>query len=194
MSRVRPIRQWVPLLCAALVLVGASGAGAAPEGTLTFAMHFSPVTRWLDPAEGESTTTPNLLFYALHDGLLKPMPGSGSAPSLAESWTMAKDGLSADFTLRQGAKFHNGDPVAADDVKFSFERYRVGGAKILKDTVKEIQTPAPNRVRFVFKEPRPDLPAFYGSFVASTGWVVPKKYVGRVGEEGFRKARAPTSS
>jgi len=188
MSRHRGVRRWVPVLSAVLLLVGASGALAAPEGTLTFAMHFSPVTRWLDPAEGESTITPYLLLYALHDGLLKPMPGSGSAPSLAESWSMAKDALSADFTLRQGAKFHNGDPVTADDVKFSFERYRGGAAKILKDTVKEIQTPAPNRVRFVFKEPWPDFPAFYGTFVASAGWVVPRKYVERVGEEGFRKA------
>src|SRR6266536_1409035 len=187
MSRVRLIRHWVPLLCAVLLLAGASGAAAAPEGTLTFAMHFSPVTRWLDPAEGESTITPYLLLYALHDGLLKPMPGSGSAPSLAEAWSMAKDGLSAEFTLRH-AQFHNGDPVTSDDVKFSFERYRGGGAKILKDTVKEIQTPAPNRVRFVFKEPWPDFPAFYGTFVASAGWVVPRKYVERVGEEGFRKA------
>src|SRR5712691_2108865 len=109
------MRKWMSLLCAALVLVGTAHAGAAPEGTLTFAMHFSPVTRWLDPAEGESTITPYLLLYALHDGLLKPMPGSGSAPSLAESWSMAKDGLSAEFTLRQ-AKFHNGDPVTSDDV------------------------------------------------------------------------------
>jgi len=169
-------------------LLGATPAAAAPEGTLTFALHFSPVTRWLDPAEGESTITPFLLLYALHDGLLKPMPGSGSAPSLAESWSMAKDGLSAEFVLRQGIKFHNGEPVTADDVKFSFERYRGGAAKILKDTVKEIQILAPNRLRFVLKEPWPDFPAFYGTFVASAGWVVPRKYVERVGEEGFRKA------
>ena len=38
-------------------------------------------------------------------------------------------------------------------------------------------------VRFVFKEPWPDFPAFYGTFVTSAGWVVPKKYVERVGEE-----------
>jgi len=169
-------------------LLGATPAAAAPEGTLTFALHFSPVTRWLDPAEGESTITPFLLLYALHDGLLKPMPGSGSAPSLAESWSMAKDGLSAEFVLRPGIKFHNSEPVTADDVKFSFERYRGGAAKILKDTVKEIQILAPNRVRFVLKEPWPDFPAFYGTFVASAGWVVPRKYVERVGEEGFRKA------
>ena len=172
----------------AILLLAATPAAAAPEGTLTFALHFSPVTRWLDPAEGESTITPFLLLYALHDGLLKPMAGSGSAPSLAESWSMAKDGLSAEFILRPGIKFHNGDPVTSDDVKFSFERYRGGAAKILKDTVEEIQLLGPNRLRFVLKEPWLDFPAFYGTFVASAGWVVPRKYVERVGEEGFRKA------
>ena len=187
MARRRVADLCLPLLCAVLLL-GATPAAAAPEGTLTFALHFSPVTRWLDPAEGESTITPFLLLYALHDGLLKPMPGSGSAPSLAESWSMAKDGLSAEFVLRPGIKFHNSEPVTADDVKFSFERYRGGAAKILKDTVKEIQILAQNRVRFVLKEPWPDFPAFYGTFVASAGWVVPRKYVERVGEDGFRKA------
>src|SRR6266550_6523348 len=165
MARPRAAGLCLAILCA-VSLLATTPAAAAPEGTLTFALHFSPVTRWLDPAEGESTITPFLLLYALHHGLLKPMPGSGSAPSLAQSWSMAKDGLSAEFTLRPGIKFHNGEPVTSDDVKFSLERYRGGAAKILKDTVKEIQTPAPNRVRFVFREPWPDFPAFYGTFVA----------------------------
>src|SRR3989454_5122837 len=188
MSPSSRARCLVRIVCPVLWRVGASGSAAAPAGTLTIAMHFPPVTRWLDPAEGESTITPFLLLYTLHDGLLKPMPGVGSAPSLAESWSMAKDALSAEFTLRPGIKFHNGEPVTADDVKFSFERYRGGAAKVLKDSVKEVQTPATNRVRFVFKEPWPDFPAFYGTFAASAGWVVPRKYVERVGEEGFRKA------
>jgi len=84
MSRV--VGRRVPVLLAALLLVGASTAAAAPEGTLTFALHFSPVTRWLDPARGGEHHHPFLLLYALHDGLLKPMSGTGSAPSLAESW------------------------------------------------------------------------------------------------------------
>src|SRR5205814_2230260 len=181
-----PMRRFL-IVVALAWLAGSGSAAAAPEGTLTIAMHFTPVTRWLDPAEGESTITPYLLLYALHDGLLKPMPGVGSGPSLAESWSMAKDALSAEFTLR-AARFHNGDPVTAADVKFSFEPYRGGGAKVLKETVKEIQTPAPNRVRFVFKEPWPDFAAFYGTFVTSASWVVPRRYVERVGEDGFRKA------
>ena len=101
---------------------------------------------------------------------------------------MSSDMLTADFTLRANAKFHNGDAVTGDDVKFSFERYRGGAAKVLKDMVKEIQVLAPDRVRFVFREPWPDFPAFYGTFAASAGWIVPRKYVERVGEEGFRKA------
>src|SRR5713226_5201492 len=187
MSRPRAARLCFPMFCAVLLLA-ATPAAAAAEGTLTFALHFSPVTRWLDPAEGESTFTPFLLLYALHDGLLKPMAGSGSAPSLAESWSMAKDGLSAEFILRPGIKFHNCYPITSDDLKFSFDLYRGGAAKILKDTVKEIQLLGPNRLRFVLKEPWPDFPAFYGTFVASAGWVVPRKYFERVGEEGFRKA------
>jgi peptide/nickel transport system substrate-binding protein len=161
---------------------------AAPEGTLTIAVHFSPIPRWLDPAEGESIITPFLFLYALHDGLLKPMPGVNSGPSLADSWSMSQDMRSADFTLRANATFHNGDPVTAEDVKFSFERYRGGAAKVLKNMVKEIQVLAPQRVRFVFREPWPDFQAFYGTFATSAGWVVPRTYVERVGEDGFRKA------
>src|SRR4026208_1495046 len=99
-SRSSLVRRPIPLLAAALWLAPPGGAGAAPEGTLTIAMHFSPVTRWLDPADGESTITPFFLLYVLHDGLVKPMPGVGSGPSLAQSWAMAKDMLSAEFVLR----------------------------------------------------------------------------------------------
>src|ERR1700730_11970070 len=142
MRTLRTVRSLVSLVLTLLWLTSAPAA-AAPEGTLTIAMHFSPVPRWLDHAEGESIITPFLFLYALHDGLLKPMPGTGSGPSLAEPWSVSQDMRSADFTLRANAKFHNGDPVTADDVKFSFERYRGGAAKILKDMVKEIQVLAP---------------------------------------------------
>jgi len=187
---MRPLRRvrCIALIVLALLCVSGARVAAAPEGTLTIAMHFTPVPRWLDPADGESTITPFFLLYALHDALLKPMPGAGSGPSLAESWSMSSDMLAADFTLRANAKFHNGDAVTGDDVKFSFERYRGGAAKVLKDAVKEIQVLAPNRVRFVLREPWPDFPAFYGTFAASAGWVVPRSYVERVGEDGFRKA------
>ena len=80
-------RAAAALVLLALAVAPAVPATAAPEGSLTFALHFTPVPRWLDPAEGESTITPFLILYALHDALLKPMAGTGSGPSLAESWS-----------------------------------------------------------------------------------------------------------
>ena len=52
------------------------------------------------------------------------MPGAPMAPSLAESWSVSPHGLVYDFVLRAGVRFHSGDPVTAEDVKFSLERYR----------------------------------------------------------------------
>ena len=69
-----------------------------------------------------------MVLYAIHDALLKPMPAGPSAPSLAESWSVSLDGLLYEFVRRDGVRFHNGERVTADDVKFSFERYRGASA------------------------------------------------------------------
>ena len=161
---------------------------AAPEGTMTWGVHVSLATRWLDPGETEAVIIPFMLLYALHDALIKPMPSGLNTPSLAESWTMSKDGLTYDFTLRRGAKFHNGDAVTAEDVKFSFERYRGAASTLLKEKVREVQVLDPGRVRFLLHEPWPDFMTFYGTTASGAGWIVPKKYVSRVGDDGFKKA------
>src|SRR5213083_2620310 len=119
------------------LLVIAVPATAAPEGDVTWAVHISLAPTWFDPAETPSVITPFMMLYALHDAVVKPMPGNPMAPSLAESWTVSKDGLAYEFVLRRGVKFHNGDPVTAEDVKFSFERYRGAAATLLKDRVRE---------------------------------------------------------
>jgi peptide/nickel transport system substrate-binding protein len=155
---------------------------------MTWGVHVSLATRWLDPGEAEGVITPFMVLYALHDGLVKPLPGTLSAPSLAESWTLSKDGLIYEFVLRKGARFHNGEPVTADDVKFSFERYRGGAAKLLKEKVREVQAVDPGRVRIQLKEPWPDFMAFYGTTASAAGWIVPKKYIEQVGEDAFKKA------
>jgi peptide/nickel transport system substrate-binding protein len=128
-----------------------------------------------------------MFLYALHDAMLKPMPGNPMAPSLAESWSASKDGLTYDFALRKGATFHTGDPVTAEDVKFSFDRYRGAAAKSLKDRVAAVEVVDPGRVRFRLKEPWPDFLIFYTS-ATGAGWIVPKKYVEKVGDDGYKKA------
>src|SRR5262244_2794545 len=161
---------------------------AAQDGTMTWGVHVTLVSRWLDPGETEGLITPFMVLYPLHDALVKPMPGNINTPSLAESWTVSKDGLTYEFVIRKNAKFHNGDPVTADDVKFTFERYKGASAGLLKEKVKEIQTPAPNRVRIVLKEPWPDFMAFYGTSATGASWIVPKKYIEKVGEDAYKKA------
>ena len=160
---------------------------ANPEGQLTWAVHVSLAPTWFDPAETPGIITPFMLLYALHDAMVKPMPGQTAEKCLAEAWSMAQDGLSYEFTVRAGAKFHNGEPVTAEDVKFSFERYRGTSAALMKERVAAVEVPDARTVRFVLKRPWPDFLTFY-SAATGAGWIVPKKYVQEVGEEGFKKA------
>ncbi len=160
---------------------------ATPQGQLTWGAHVSLAPTWFDPAETSGIITPFMVLYALHDAMVKPVPGQALAPSLAESWTAAEDGLSYEFVLRKGTLFHNGEPVTAEDVKFSFERYRGTSRDMMKARVATIETPDAHHVNFRLKEPWPDFLTFYGS-ATGAGWVVPKKYVEKVGEDGFKKA------
>jgi peptide/nickel transport system substrate-binding protein len=159
---------------------------ASPEGQLTWGVHVSLAPTWFEPAE-TSGITHFMVLYALHDAMVKPMPGQPLAASLAESWSASEDGRIYEFVLRKGAKFHNGDPVTAEDVKFSFERYRGTSSERMKERVAAVEIPDPQLVRFNLKEPWPDFPTFYAS-ATGAGWVVPKKYVEKVGDDGFKKA------
>jgi peptide/nickel transport system substrate-binding protein len=183
-------RFHLPAILAAFFLVATAPApskAAGPEGQLTWAVHVSLAPTWFDPAETPGIITPFMVMYALHDAMVKPMPGNPAAPSLAESFKASPDGLTYEFVLRPNAKFHNGEAVTAEDVKYSFERYRGTSAKAIKDRVATIETPAPNRVIFKLKSPWPDFITFYAS-ATGAGWIVPKKYVEQVGEEGYKKA------
>ncbi|MBI3636078.1 MAG: hypothetical protein HY216_07665 [Candidatus Rokubacteria bacterium] len=177
----------------AIVMLGflpllAAPAAAAPEGTLTWGIHTTLAARWLDPSDTEAFITPFMVLYAIHDALVKPMPAGDNTPSLAESWTVSKDGLTYEFVLRRGVKFHNGDPVTTEDVKFSFDRYRGSAAKLLKEKVREVQIVDPVRVRFHLHAPWPDFMTFYGTSATGAAWIVPKKYVEKVGDDAFKRA------
>jgi peptide/nickel transport system substrate-binding protein len=174
-------------LALALLTIAAAPALAA-EGELRWGLHVTLAAKWLDPAETEAFNTPYMVLYAVHDALVKPLPAGMTTPSLAESWSEARDHLSYTFTLRKNVKFHDGSPLTPEDVKFSFERYKGASATLLKEKVKEVQVVGANQVRFVLKEPWPDFMLFYGTTASGAGWIVPKHYVEKVGEDGFKKA------
>ena len=182
---------WVRLLVVALSFMGGTPvppAAGASDGQMTWAVHISISPAWFDPGDHPGGITQMMIFYALHDALLKPMPGNPTAPSLAESWTMSDDGLIYEFALRRGVTFHNGDTMTAEDVKFSFERYKGAAAKTLNEKVAAVEVVDPLLVRFRLREPWPDFMAFFGTPATGAGWIVPKAYVQKVGEDGFKKA------
>jgi peptide/nickel transport system substrate-binding protein len=188
MRRSIPSRSVLACLLCIAALLGPAAADAAPEGQMVWAVHISLAPVYFEPAEAPGIVTPFMLYYALHDALVKPMPGNVLTPSLAESWTESPDGLVYEFTLRRGVRFHNTDPVTADDVKFSFERYRGVASKSFKARVAAVEVVDPLRVRFRLQRPWPDFMTFLGTPATGAGWIVPKKYVEKVGDEGFKRA------
>ena len=117
------------------------------------------------------------------------MPGNAWAPCLAESWTASKDGLTLRVRPPQGrAGSTTAIPLTAEDVKFSFERYKGAGATTLKARVAAVEIVDPHRVRFRLKQPWPDFMTFYATPATGAAWIVPKSYTERVGEDGFKKA------
>jgi peptide/nickel transport system substrate-binding protein len=181
---------WSKLAAAAMLSLAMLAAGPAaaaepkkPEGEMRWALYVTIAPAWMDPGEAtQGVLTPFWILYALHDALVKPMPGNPMAPSLAESWSESPDKLTYEFKLRQGVKFHNGDPFTAEDVKFSFERAK--GA-LIHEKVKEVRIVDPHTVQFVLKEPWPDFMTYYGTMASAAGWIVPKNYIEKVGKDGF---------
>ena len=180
-------RARIALVFAALILPVAGPARAAQPGEAVMAWHVTIAPTWFDPSTAPPQITPFGMLYAIHDAMVRPLPGHKMAPSLAESWKESPDGKVYEFTLRKGLKFHNGDPVTAEDVKFSYERYRGTAYREFEARVQGVEIVDPLTVRFVLKEPWPDFMTYYGTTATAAGLVVPKKYVTQVGDEGFRK-------
>jgi len=183
------MRALVSVILAVVLPLGAgltpAAAQAKPEGEMRWALYVTLAPAWFDPAEVVGVLTPFWVLNAMHDALVKPMPGNHQTPSLAESWKVSPDGLVYEFKLREGLKFHNGDPFTAEDVRWSFHRAK--GAKVLQEKVRDVEIAGPYRVRFHLHEPWPDFMTFYGTYATGAAWIAPKKYMEQVGPDGFKK-------
>jgi peptide/nickel transport system substrate-binding protein len=186
------IRPWprplaLALLLGAILAVTPPARAQTPAGQAVVAFHVTIAPSWFDPSAAPPQITPFGILYAIHDALVRPYPPHKMGSSLAESWKESADGKTYEFKLRAGLKFHNGDPVTTEDVKFSFERYKGAAAKILHDRVRQVEIVDPLVVRFQLKEAWPDFMTFFGTTATAAGIVVPKKYLTQVGDDGFKK-------
>lgn len=140
----------------------------------------------LDPAMHRNRVIETVIRN-IFDGLVTRTHKSEVVPELAESWRKV-DNVTYIFTLREGLLFHNGDPVTAEDVAFTFSRVlspnAVGGysspRKDLLGPLEKVEAIDARQVRFILKKP---FPLFLQALVHFQ--VVPKKYIQEVGDKKF---------
>lgn len=108
----------------ALVLTGIGGIAAQGDNTVIVAGDVQDIIT-LDPGRAYEVT--NLtVFHAVYETLINVPPNDLTAlePGLAESWEVSDDGLTYTFHLRDGVTFHSGNPMTAEDVRFSWMRLK----------------------------------------------------------------------
>ena len=170
------------LLC--LSLISPVAVLSAPTGKLTVALPSEPAT--LDPHK--SSTRYNYTFNSnMFEGLYIRNDKAELVPALAESVAVTPDGLTYTFRLRKGVRFHDGSAMTADDVKFSIDRAIDPATKnpllsFIK-SIDKVDIVNPDTVVIKLKE----RDAIFLKKLAFAGWIVPKKYLQTVGEEGFAK-------
>src|SRR2546430_6679834 len=183
-----------------LLLLGLAGAGPGVSGVraedLTVALS-SLSTESLDPVLGGHVVK----FYLdqIFEYLVGVTPdGQLSADGgLATRWETSPDHKRWTFHLRRGVKFHNGDELTSEDVKWSLQRAMgkrstTGYAEPLRVLVRDIETPAPDRVVIVTKEATVISPQYRSRGLASGGKDVAKKYLEAKGDAVC--ARSPVGS
>ncbi|WP_410870642.1 ABC transporter substrate-binding protein [Nocardia sp. A7] len=112
-----------------------------------------------DPHANLSNDSDFLITSLVYDALTVPGADPTVAPRLASKWEPSADNRRWTFTIADGATFHNGAPVTADDVVWSMRRLRsVGGASKMPVAENDIVADGPNRVVFTVPAPNTQLP------------------------------------
>lgn len=113
-----------------------------------------------DPTISTSQEIPRVVYHNVYEGLVRFEEDGSIVPALATSWTVSDDGLSWEFTLREGVKFHNGTDFTAEHVVSKFERATnsdlVHTHQEYYEAIAEIIAEG-NTVRFTLTEPNASL-------------------------------------
>ena len=158
-------------------LGGVAWAQGMPKRGGTLRAAFSADPAGFDPQRGPSGMS-HVVIEQVYSTLMALDPDAKPYPELAESHEVSDDGLHYTFKLRDGVMFHNGDPLTAEDVKFSFDRLRAKdsgysyGSQV--ETIASVDVIDKLTVRFTLsKRTGPFL--VYMAFPGSS--IVPKKLV-----------------
>jgi peptide/nickel transport system substrate-binding protein len=148
LDRSRALARVALIASIALPLAGPALA-QQHGGTLIAAFSADPAG--FDPVRGPSGMS-HVVIEQVYSTLMLLDPDANPIPGLAESHEISEDGLEYTFKLREGVTFHNGDPLTAEDVKFSFDRLRAPdsgysyGSQV--ETIDEVEVVDPLTVKF----------------------------------------------
>jgi peptide/nickel transport system substrate-binding protein len=192
MSRSRNFRRGcaglVPILLVALTLGFAWPAGTAAAQTELRVAVSTFTGEKVDPINGGFGM--HQYQAPMYDYLVTMSRDRKPSPGIAESWSISPDGKTYTFNIRKGMKWHNGDPLTAEDVANHFDRMERGtGAFVgpFRTNIASTEVVGPYKIIFHLKNPWPDFIDFLGPGDTSVAAITPKKYTDEVGDEGFRK-------
>jgi peptide/nickel transport system substrate-binding protein len=158
------------------------------KGDVVYATNYGSFqTRGGDPAS-HTAGEGSLIATTVFEGLVDIGKNLETLPSAAESWKVSPDWTYVDFFLKKGVKFHNGDPVTAEDVKFSFSKFMDPKMRMVlgvdyRKRIKSVEVISPLQARFHLNMPAPGL----WKRLWWDGAIMPKKYREAVGEKGFEE-------
>jgi peptide/nickel transport system substrate-binding protein len=183
--------RWIRglVLGCALVAIAATADAATRGGKLIYARYADSL--WLDPVFNDANVDIWVLTN-LYDTLLQPTAdGKGVSPGLATAYQVSDDGLTFTLTLRQGTKFSDGSPIAAEDVKGTLDRARNpknGIWNFILDSVDSVEIKSPDTVALHLKHPDPTLAAGLATF--NTAIMPQKLFDATPGATDEEKAKA----
>ncbi len=170
-----PVKETVPVQ---VVVTATPPPTPAPKKGGTLIAARAADAKGLDPHKQTAFSSFRMLEL-IYDPLLAFDKDLKIVPNLAESWKWSDDGKTLTVTLRKNVKFHNGDAMTSDDVKFSFERIldeKTGAAARSSFTdIDKIETPDANTVVFTLKRPNASI---LSSMTNPNAAIVSKKLVG----------------
>jgi peptide/nickel transport system substrate-binding protein len=199
---IRTMWRGAFLMIAAVIAYAGLGevatAQSTPKGILRFVVE-SLGNEVLDPILGSPSAT-KLYLPLMYDSLIgadETNSEISKETGVAKDWKISDDGKVYTFYLRQGIKFHNGDDLTAEDVKFTFERATGSRSTsamsgVLRKVIDRITVDDPYTVTIYLREPKFSFLLDISALVSSESMIVPKNYIQQVGDEKF--AVAPIGS
>ena len=147
-------------ILAGLALAAALAAPAAAQrADVTIGMQLEPPM--LDPTAGAAAAIDEVVYANVFEGLTRFAPDGSIRPALAREWTVSEDGLVWEFSLVEGATFHDGTAFDAADVKFSLDRARAedstNAQKGLFEAIETVEAVDPATVRISLSRPEGNL-------------------------------------